>query len=194
VVDAAGPFAPNVARLVGVELPIETVRRQKVVLAAPGQVPPRAPMTIDVDNGAYWRPEAGGALAGWVDPDEPPTPAAEDLPTDWDFPAVVMERLARLTPFWRGIAAHLKASDVHVSAGHYAYTPDDQPLLGPEEQVGGFYLNCGYWAGVMLSPEAGRWVCSLILGEMDPAQNPLRISRFAEGAAASGGSLLRGHH
>jgi glycine/D-amino acid oxidase-like deaminating enzyme len=30
---------------------------------------------------------------------------------------------------------------------------DDQPLIGPVPEVPGFYVNCGYWAGVMLSPE-----------------------------------------
>jgi sarcosine oxidase subunit beta len=194
VVDAAGPFSGEVARMVGIELPLETVRRQKVVLGAHPQIPRDAPFTIDLTNGAYWRPEAGGgALLGWVDPDEPVTAPAEDLPTDWEFPSIVLDKAAHLTPFWNEVAESLHGGDVHVSAGHYCYTPDDQPLLGPTE-VPGFHLNCGYWAGVMLSPEAGRWVTEMILGRMDPRTNPLRLSRFQEGAVVTGGSLLRGKH
>jgi sarcosine oxidase subunit beta len=197
VVDAAGPYAAVVARMAGVTLPIETVRRQKVVVGLNGNgsmLPPLAPMTIDVDNGSYWRPEAGGALLGWVDPDEPVTEPKDDLATDWDFPALVLEKLMRLSPFWREVSDHLKSTDVHTSAGQYCYTPDDQPLLGPVDEVPGFHLNCGYWAGVMLSPEAGRWVAAMITGEMDPAQNPLGLARFAAGATRAGGSLLRGRH
>ncbi|MBI3761928.1 MAG: hypothetical protein HY260_08735, partial [Chloroflexi bacterium] len=54
--------------------------------------------------------------------------------------------------------------------------------------------NCGYWAGVMLSPESGRRVAAMITGKMDPATNPLRVSRYREGVVTAGGSLLRGHH
>jgi len=147
-----------------------------------------------VGNGAYWRPESGGALIGWADPDEPPGEPAEDLPTDWDFPATVMEKLGRLTPFWGEVAGGLKSADIHVSAGQYSYTPDDQPLLGPLDEVPGLYLNCGYWAGVMLAPEAGRWVTDLATGKMKPEQNPLRFSRYLEQAPVVGTSFLRGRH
>ena len=80
------------------------------------------------------------------------------------------------------------------TAGYYMYTPDDQPLIGPVEEVKGFHLNCGYWAGVMLSPEAGRRVTQLLTGQMKPADNPLRLSRFAEGLVSTGDSFLRGRH
>ena len=194
IVDAAGPFAGTVAKMVGVDLPLEPVRRQKVVLAASSRFPRDAPMTIDIVSGAYWRPEAGGALCGWVDPDEPVSEPAEDLATDWEFPGIVFEKLGRLTPFWRKVADESKSAEIHISAGQYSYTPDDQPLLGPLPQVSGFHVNCGYWAGVMLSPEAGRWVAEMITGKMNSDANPLRVSRFEEGIAVAGGSLLRGRH
>jgi sarcosine oxidase subunit beta len=72
------------------------------------------------------------------------------------------------------------------------YTPDDQPLIGPVPEVPGFNLNCGYWAGVMLSPEAGRRTARLITGEMKPEDNLLRLSRFEEGIVTEGDSFLRG--
>ncbi|MBW1714046.1 MAG: hypothetical protein JRJ59_12975, partial [Deltaproteobacteria bacterium] len=56
-----------------------------------------------------------------------------------------------------------------------------------------FHLNCGYWAGVMLSPVAGKWVADLIKGQMDQKDNPLRLSRYEEGIATQGGSFLSGH-
>jgi sarcosine oxidase subunit beta len=67
-------------------------------------------------------------------------------------------------------------------------------LLGPVPEVKGFHLNCGYWAGVMLSPEAGRRVAQLVRGELRNEDNPLRVSRFAEGLVATGDSFLRGRH
>lgn len=194
VVDAAGPFAAVVGKMAGIEVPIEPVRRQKVIIGPHERIPQDAPMTIDLVNDAYWRPEVRGGLVGWVDPDEPVDEPAENLPTSYFFPGIVLEKLARLSPFWEEITDGLKDADVHISAGQYCYTPDDQPLIGPVPEVPGFHLNCGYWAGVMLSPEAGKWVANMITGKMDPKENPLRVSRYKEGVVVEGTSFLRGRH
>ena len=194
VVNAAGPFAGVVGRMVGLDLPLEPVRRQKVFISPKPQIPLDAPLTIDLVEDAYWRPETGGAYIAWVDPDEPAGEPAEELPTDWEFTAVVLEKLIRLNPFWEEIADELKGEDVHPSAGQYVYTPDEQPLVGPVPEVPGFYLNCGYWAGVMLSPEAGRRTARLVTGEMAPEDNLLRPTRYAEGVVYEGDSFLRGRH
>lgn len=199
VVNAAGPFAGVVGGMVGLELPLEPVRRQKAFISQPHsdaapQIPQDAPLTIDLVQDCYWRPETGGAYIAWVDPDEPVSEPTEEVPTDWDYPAIVLEKLMRLNPFWEQIADHLKRDDVVPSAGHYVYTPDDQPLIGPVPEVPGFYLNCGYWAGVMLSPEAGKRVADLVTGVMDPKDNALRPTRYAEGIVYEGHSFLRGRH
>jgi len=192
VVNAAGPFAAVVGRMVGLDLPLEPVRRQKAFIAPKPLIPQDAPMSIDLNSDAYWRPEVGGALIGWVDPDEPVSEPSEDIPTDRYFAAFALEKLTRLFPFWEKVAVGLKRDDVQVSAGQYVYTPDDQPIIGPVDEVPGFYLNCGYWAGVMLSPEAGKRVAHLVTGAMEPQENPLRLSRYEEGIVVEGDSFLRG--
>ena len=73
VVNAAGPFAIQVGRMVGVELPVFQVRRQRVFVAPHPEIPQGGPLTIDIDNDSYWRPETGGALMGWHDQEEPQT-------------------------------------------------------------------------------------------------------------------------
>jgi sarcosine oxidase subunit beta len=194
IVNAAGPFAGVVGRMAGVDLPLEPVRRQKVFVSPKPAIPQDAPLTIDLVEDAYWRPETGGAYIAWVDPDEPTGEPAEELPTDWDFAAIVLDKLVRLNPFWEEIAETLKGEDLHPSAGQYVYTPDEQPLIGPVPEVPGFYVNCGYWAGVMLSPEAGRRIAQLVTGEMQPEDNLLRPTRYAEGIVLEGDSFLRGRH
>ncbi len=194
VVNAAGPFAGEVGEMVGLDLPLEPVRRQKVFLSEQPRVPEDAPLTIDIIRDAYWRPETGGAYIAWVDPDEPvEEDPSEDPYTDPHFAAVVLDKLRHITPFWEDVAMGLKRADVHPSAGYYVYTPDDQPLIGPVPEVPGFYVNCGYWAGVMLSPAAGRRVADLVTGEMDPEENILRPTRYEEGIVLEGDSFLRGH-
>ena len=194
VVNAAGPFAGVLGRLAGLDLPLEPVRRQKAFIAPKPQIPQHAPLTIDLVRDAYWRPETGGAYIAWVDPDEPVSQPAEELPTDWDFPAITLDKLIHLSPFWEEVAADLKKPDVQISAGQYVYTPDDQPLIGPLPELPGFYLNCGYWAGVMLSAGSGKWVTDLMTGDMKPEDNPLRPTRYAEGITYQGDSFLRGRH
>ncbi|MFC2030861.1 NAD(P)/FAD-dependent oxidoreductase [Chloroflexota bacterium] len=194
VVNAAGPFAGVVGRMAGLELPLEPVRRQKSFISPRREIPQDAPLTIDLVQDVYWRPETGGAYVAWVDPDEPVGKPVEELPTDWDQAAVVLDKLARLNPFWGEIAGDLRGEEIHPSAGQYVYTPDDQPLIGPVPEVPGFYLNCGYWAGVMLSPGAGKRVADLVTGAMAAQDNPLRPTRYAEGIVYEGDSFLRGRH
>jgi sarcosine oxidase subunit beta len=193
VVNAAGPFAVQVAAMVGVDLPIEAIRRQKIHINPQPEIPTDAPLCIDIGSEVYWRPEHGGALAAWVDEDEPVTAdPQEDVETDWDYPALLLDKLPKLSPFWNEVIPKLGARDIQTSAGYYMYTPDSQPLLGPVEQVPGFHLNCGYWAGVMLSPAAGKRVADLVVGEMANQDNPLRLSRYEEGLVTEGDSFLRG--
>jgi sarcosine oxidase subunit beta len=194
VVNAAGPFAGKIGQMAGLDLPLEPVRRQKVFIAPKPQIPQNAPLNIDLVSEAYWRPETGGAYIAWVDPDEPVGEPSETLPTDWDFPAIVLEKLFRLFPFWEEVAETLGKSDIQISAGQYVYTPDDQPLIGPVPELPGFYLNCGYWAGVMLGPGAGKRIANLVTGALAPQDNALRPTRFAEGVVVKGDSFLRGRH
>ncbi|MBW2149740.1 MAG: FAD-binding oxidoreductase, partial [Deltaproteobacteria bacterium] len=126
VVNAAGPFAGVIGRMAGVDLPLEPVRRQKVFIAS-AAVPPEAPFTVDLVNDSYWRPESGGALMGWVDMDEPVTAPMENPLGDWDFPAICLDKVCRLTPFFEQVGENLRKKDIKVSAGQYVYTPDNQP-------------------------------------------------------------------
>jgi len=194
VVNAAGPFAIDVGRWVGLDLPIYQMRRQRVFVAPHPKIPQNAPLIMDVDNESYWRPETGGALLGWHDPDEQKSEPMENPQGDWDFPAFTLEMCSRLSPFWSEVVDDLKQEDLSVYAGQYVHAPDDQPLIGPVANVPGFFLNCAYWPGVMLSAAAGRWTCDLITGRMKPEENPLRLSRFEEGLATPPGAFMRGRH
>ena len=69
---AAGPFSGDVASLAGVELSVRTVRRHKMTMPEVPEVPQNAPMTIDDDTGAHWRPGLRGAFLLYTDPNEPP--------------------------------------------------------------------------------------------------------------------------
>ncbi len=190
VVNAAGPFAGEIGRMVNLDLPLEPVRRQKVYLTTSVAIPRNAPFTVNVDNNSYWRPEPGGVIIGWVDSEEPVSAPTEKVHTDWEFPAIALDKVKRLTPLFEDVEKAVRQPDMHTSAGFYVYTPDDQPLIGATPEVPGFYVNCGYWAGVMLSPEAGKRIADLVTGKLDPQDNPLRPTRFKEGLGKKGKTLM----
>ncbi|MGD8443957.1 MAG: FAD-binding oxidoreductase [Desulfobacterales bacterium] len=190
VVNAAGPFAAEIGRMANLNLPLEPVRRQKVYIKTSVKIPQDAPFTVDVDNNSYWRPEPGGVLVAWVDSDEPVSPPSENVHTDWEFPAITLDKVKRLAPFFQEVEKTVRQPDMTTSGGFYVYTPDDQPLIGPVPEVPGFYVNCGYWAGIMLSPQAGKRISELVTGQMDPKENPLRPTRFKEGLGEKGKTLM----
>jgi len=190
VVVAAGPFSGVVASWAGVRLPLSILRRQKVVLAGIPSVPRGAPMTIDLDTGAHWRPEGGGAILAWALPEEPGQPQ-EVVPTDWTFPATVLDGVARLVPFWRHVAETLTRDNVFLSAGQYTCTPDHKPIIGPCPDVPGLYLNLGYSGhGVMGSAGGAKLLANLLLHPHGNEDNPFRHERFGEGEGTPAGESM----
>jgi sarcosine oxidase subunit beta len=181
VVLAAGPFSGQLAARAGLDLGLTTVRRQKVILPDVPAVPADAPMVIDEDNGAHWRPVFGGAYLIYTDPATPPTPPAWDVPTSGDDAFMLLDpssehNVARAAPFWRKVwedgTAHWA-----IQAGQYTYTRDHRPILGPGP-IPGLHLNLGYSGhGVMGSAAGSRRVIDLLLGQEDPAANPFRWDR-----------------
>src|SRR5262245_27446384 len=178
---AAGSFSARLAATIGLALPIQLVRRHRlVVMDAPGG-PQDATMTMDEITGTHWRPAGTGAHVMRPDPDEPAGEALEDVPTRESFAFDVLDpasplAAARLSPFWREVWSR-GTSPWLLRAGQYDLTPDHRPLLGATE-VPGLYLNCGHSGhGVMTSIGAARRVVDSILGRLAPSANPFRPDR-----------------
>jgi sarcosine oxidase subunit beta len=183
---ATGPFTARVAALAGLALTVRPTRRQKLVVPQLPLIPADAPMTIEEETAAHWRPAMAGCLALFTDPDEPAGEAADPVPIShaWAFglldPASD-HALARVTPFWREVWND-GAPSVHwfVQAGQYEVTPDRRPYLGPARSLGpeGLHVNGGYSGhGIMAGAGGSRLVVDLLTGAADPAANPLRVDR-----------------
>jgi sarcosine oxidase subunit beta len=176
---AAGPLSGLVALLAGVDLPIETVLRHKLVMPSVPHVPGWAPMTIDEDTGAHWRPALQGAYVLFTDPATPPSPPAEDVTPDHRFAFQVLDpasptSVARVVPFWQEVWDRSAVNWI-VQAGQYTMTPDHRPLIGPTP-VDGLYINTGYSGhGIMGSPAGSRLLVDVIIGTLK--DNPFRLDR-----------------
>jgi sarcosine oxidase subunit beta len=187
VVVAAGPFSGVVAGWAGLELDVALRIRQKLIMPRVPEVPADAPMTIDEDTGAHWRPALDGAYLLYTDHDTPAGPPLWDVPTSADFYVELMaptsaHGVARIAPFWRQVWE--RNHDLwFLMAGQYTYSPDHRPLLGPTP-VPGLYLNTGYSGhGVMGSAGGSRLAVDAMLGLVAPAANPFRPDRPMEARA-----------
>jgi sarcosine oxidase subunit beta len=182
VVLAAGPFSRDISPE---PLPLARWRRHRIVLDADERIPQGAPMTIDANTGAHWRPHAGGALMAWAQPE---TDRAATWPVERDptWPDLILRSdrgIARLCPFWNEITPGLTPDDYLFTAGLYTVTPDHKPLIGPANETGGLFLNTGYSGhGIMGSPSGSRLLADLLAGTVSNADNPFHPGRFATGA------------
>lgn len=177
VVNAAGPWAAEVARMAGVELPVEPLRRMLVPTEPFDQFPHTAPMIIDMSNGFHFRPEGLGFLLAWNDPGETP---GYKLDFDPAFVERILVRAADRVPCFENLAVNPKRA----WAGLYEVSPDHHAIIGPVAGVPGFFLANGFSGhGVMHAPATGKVVSDLILrGQTDVVDaHILRLERFAEG-------------
>jgi len=177
VVNCAGPWASQVAKMAGIDLPVEPLRRMLVPTEPFDQFPHSAPMIIDMSTGFHFRPESLGFLLAWNDPEE-----TTGYKTDFDpaFIEKILTRAADRVPVFENLAVNPKRA----WAGLYEMTPDHHPILGPAPGVPGFFLANGFSGhGVMHAPATGKILSDLILtGKCDLVDaSLLGLSRFAEG-------------
>jgi sarcosine oxidase subunit beta len=185
VVLATGPYSLHVARLAGVELPLRIVRRHRLTIGEHPLVPQDAPMVIDQDTGAHWRPESPGAALAWAQAHEAAGEPTDEVIPDPMFAYDVLEGVSRLCPFWIEVAESLKRNQVFLNAGQYTITPDDKPIIGPHPERPGLFFTLGYSGhGVMAAPGGGRLLAELVTGQIDDADNAFSFRRL-EGVDAA---------
>jgi sarcosine oxidase subunit beta len=175
VVNAAGPWAGEVGRMAGVEIPIVPVRRQIVVTGPIAEVPAEFPFVIDFAQSLYFHREGLGILTGMSNPDEP-VGFGQSVDEEWEL--VHLEAAMQRLPILEraGLASRW--------AGLYENSPDAHPILGRIPEVEGFYCIGGFSGhGFQHGP-----ACGLLLAEeiLDGAAHTLDItsldaSRFKEG-------------
>lgn len=177
VVNCAGAWAAGVAKMAGVDLPVEPLRRMLVPTEPFAEIPQHLPMVIDMSTGFHFRPEGRGILMAWNDPEERP-----GFKTSFD-PAFVEKILTRAVDR----IPCLETAEVNPKrawAGLYEMTPDHHPVLGAAPEVPGFFLANGFSGhGVMHSPATGRIMSDIILtGKTDLIDaSVLSLERYRTG-------------
>lgn len=154
LVNAAGAWADDIAALAG--LPrrgIQPYRRTAITFDPPeGADVARWPMTFDVAETWYFKPEAGRIMVSPVD--KTPSPACDCQPEELDV-AVAVDRIERATS--------LRVRRIHGRwAGLRSFARDEQPVIGADPDAPGFFWIAGQGGnGVMAAPAAARLLAAL---------------------------------
>jgi sarcosine oxidase, subunit beta len=186
VVNAAGPWAQALGAMAGVDVPVVPLRRQVACTVPSTALPEDMPMTIWTHDGFHLRVRDGRVLLLHPTSDEPGRFSTE---VDPSWIANVAELAARRVP----ALASVRVDETRCWAGLYEMSPDGHALLGPLAGCENLFLvNGSSGHGVMHAPALGALTAEWIMdGEPRSLDaHPLRASRFAEGKAIRGPSLL----
>jgi len=179
VVNAAGPFAREVAAMARIDLPVISRRRNLVCTEPVAGIPSAIPMCVDNDTGVLIRREGAGFLIGFSDPADSPS---MDTAFDPAFLNAIAARIGNRFPF---------LEDVPISprkcwAGLYPETPDHHAIIGSAEEAP-WLIHCAGFGGhgIMHSFAAAQAVTELISAGHCTSFDlyPLRLSRFSEPGA-----------
>jgi len=160
VVNAAGAWADEVAGLAGLSpLGIVPCRRTALLVDAPPGLA-SMPLTIDIEEMFYFKPDAGKLLLSPCD--ETPSPPCDVQPDELDI-AVAVDRvqtattleIARVSRKWAGLRS---------------FAPDRSPVIGYDARSEGFFWLAGQGGyGIQTAPAAGRLAAALIAREPVPS-------------------------
>ncbi len=181
VVNCAGPWAAEVGRMAGVDVPVTPVRRHIFTTRPFAGAPARSTMVVDFATSLYFHRESGGVLMGMAR-DEPP---GYDTSVDPEFQYAVLERALERYPRLAG------ATIAKAWAGLYEVSPDAHPILGPVPGLSGFLLANGFTGhGFQHAPAVGLLLAEVILdgGARTLDIAPLAYDRFVRAASTPGGA------
>jgi sarcosine dehydrogenase len=186
VVVTAGPWTGTIAKMVGYQTAMVPIRHQRVTTAPLQGIPDHHPVVRVTDASCYLRPEEGGYLYGYFEPN--PTSYEPDPPpslhtSEIEEPVEVMEEAReRLAPIFPVL------EDLEIAGykqGLTTFAPDGAYLIGPVPQVEGLFAATGCAAlGIAGSAAVGRWLAGWI-ARGDPGEDlsSVGLERFGERAS-----------
>lgn len=158
VINAAGTRGAAVARMVGVEIPVEARKRTVFVIDAPKARHPGAPLLVD-HTGFYLRPEGAHWLCATVPHHDPAVSADDFQPDHAQFEEQVWPRLYARAPDFDAVKV------LRMWAGHYDFNRfDANAIVGRAPGTENFFLVNGFSGhGLQQAPAVGRAISELVL-------------------------------
>ena len=202
-VNAAGPYSPDINRLLGVELPIALEGHVKMSFAdTRGAVPRDAPLIVWNDPVRLpWSTEERMSLA--ADPDLrhllAPFPAGVHgrpegrgdsvilywtydvlsrapvfpIPHDPAYPEILIRGMAAMIPALSSYFGALPKP--YIDGGYYTRTPENRPLIGPLPVAGTYISSAFSGFGIMTAMASAE----LLAAHIDDTPLPSYVAAFA---------------
>jgi D-arginine dehydrogenase len=183
VINAAGAWADDLATRAGIKRKgLQPYRRTAITFDPPADADVRSwPMTFDVAETWYFKPESGRVMVSPVD--KTPTDPCDAAPEELEV-AVAVDRIERATT--------MTVARIHSKwAGLRTFASDEQPVVGPDPDEPSFVWLAGQGGnGVMGAPAAAEITAALATGSSIPdritdcgvdleAISPTRFSKLA---------------
>ncbi|MGH8289378.1 MAG: NAD(P)/FAD-dependent oxidoreductase [Steroidobacteraceae bacterium] len=173
VINAAGAWADAVAVLAGIEpMRIQACRRTAVLVELAGEpISDAWPLTIDIEEAYYFKPDAGLLLISPAD--ETPVEPCDVQPEELEV-AIAIDRVEKAT---RARIARVRRK----WAGLRSFTPDRSPVIGFDEAAPGFFWLAGQGGyGIQTAPAAAALTAALVRDEARPPElvsfDPVEVS------------------
>ncbi len=186
VVNAAGLWAREVGRMVGLSVPMAAMEHHYIVTEPVPELaglPREIINTSDFAGEIYLRQEGAGVLLGtyeqaavrWAEHGTPDDFHSQLLPNDLDRIAPELEAGFRHFP------ALEKVGLKKVINGPFTFAPDGNPLVGPVRGIKNYWLACGVMAAFSQGGGVGL-VLSRWMATGDPGQDVLAMdaARFGD--------------
>jgi 4-methylaminobutanoate oxidase (formaldehyde-forming) len=182
VVNCTGMWARQLARRVGVNVPLHAAEHFYILTEPIAALTPDLPVLRCPDDTAYFREDTGKLMVGFFEPGAKPwaTHGVPDdaafvrLPEDWEHLTPFINLAARRVPILRNVGIQLFFN------GPESFTPDDRYILGEAPELPGYWVAAGFNSvGFQSGGGAGRALADWIVDGHPPMDlSEVDIRRF----------------
>jgi sarcosine oxidase subunit beta len=182
VVNACGAQSPEIARMLGIELPTHPHRHE--ICSTEPLKPWLKPLVADLSDGLYFSQSIRGEIVGGIGNER--VPSGPDQRSSARFLALYARSLSRACPRLGAVKV------LRQWAGLYDISPDSNPIIGPVDKVDGFFLASGFMGhGFMMAPVVGQRVAARIArGTGGELFERWSLNRFATGRLLKEGMII----
>ena len=189
VINAAGLWAKQVGRMVGLELPLSPLEHHYLVTESIPEVEAldfELPLTVDLEGFTYMRQDQKGILLGiyeinhqhWNIDGAPWDYGVELIQENTDRIADELEMGFNRYPVLQ------KAGVKNWVNGAFTFSPDGNPLVGPVRGVKNYWLSCAVMAGFLQGGGVGKTLAEwMIHGEPEADAWSMDIARYGDFAS-----------
>ena len=186
VVNAAGLWAKQMGRMVGLELPVSPLKHHYLIsdtIPVLEECGFEMPMTVDLEGFTYLRQDQKGVLLGIYEIDYEHW-AMDGAPWDYGM-ELFQEQTDRIEKeLILGFERYPVLQDVGVKTwvnGAFTFSPDGNPLVGPVQGLPGYWLACGVMAGFLQGGGVGKTLAEwMIHGDTEADPWSMDIARYGD--------------